>query len=112
MPLDKETINALLQAKLKPKPAKPKQLSQHLTSLYGVPPQKGPLKRYDKEMRCTSRRCGSPTYYKVEGMPLCTVHALKMLNELIVEMTEWREAMLKQAPLDKTPTGDEQLTLA
>jgi hypothetical protein len=43
--------------------------------------QKGPLRYWDKEMRCTSIRCGSSTHYKFRGMPLCTVHAMRMMNE-------------------------------
>lgn len=46
-------------------------------------PQYGPLRYYDTEMRCSSRRCGSPTHYKVQGAPKCTVHALKELNEML-----------------------------
>lgn len=43
--------------------------------------QRGPLRYWDNEMRCTSKRCGSSTHYKFRGMPLCTVHALRMMNE-------------------------------
>ena len=50
--------------------------------------QKGPLRYWDKEMRCTSRRCGSPTHYKFRGMPLCTVHALRMMNEELTNENE------------------------
>lgn len=47
------------------------------------PNQMGPLRWFDKEMRCTERRCGSPTYCKVVGIPLCTMHALTRLNEML-----------------------------
>ena len=53
-----------------------------------VSTQKGPLRYWDKEMRCTSRRCGSPTHYKFRGMPLCTVHALRMMNEELTNENE------------------------
>lgn len=46
--------------------------------------QYGPLRRYDTEMRCTRRRCGSSTYYKVNGMSRCMTHALMDLNELVL----------------------------
>lgn len=46
--------------------------------------QYGPLRRFDTEMRCTRRRCGSPSYYKVNGMPRCSIHALMDLNELVL----------------------------
>ncbi len=38
---------------------------------------------HDDEMRCTSRRCGSPTYIKVLGMPLCSTHAILKLSEIL-----------------------------
>ena len=50
--------------------------------------QKGPLRYWDTTMRCTSRRCGSPTHYKFRGMPLCTVHALRMMNEELTPVSE------------------------
>lgn len=48
-------------------------------------PQIGPIKWYDKEMRCASRGCSSPTYIKFLGIPKCTTHILKLANELMVE---------------------------
>jgi hypothetical protein len=59
--------------------------------LYPPPIQKGPLRRYDKEMRCANkyglhqRECGSPTYFKVSGIPKCMTHALDDLNTMLVE---------------------------
>ena len=50
--------------------------------------QKGPLRYFDQTLRCTSRRCGSPTHYKFRGMPLCTVHALRMMNEELTHEDE------------------------
>jgi hypothetical protein len=47
--------------------------------------QYGPLRWYDKEMRCASRGCSSPTYCKVQGIPYCTMHSLRRLNEMLVE---------------------------
>lgn len=47
--------------------------------------QRGPLRYWDNTMTCTSRRCGSPTHYKFRGMPTCTVHALRMMNEELYE---------------------------
>lgn len=82
--LTSEQILGLLtpKAKVKPKAVKPK---------YPPPPQNGPLKWFDKEMRCSSKGCGSPTYLKVEYKPLCSVHALRKLNELVIEVTELRK---------------------
>ena len=48
--------------------------------------QKGPLRYYDNgNMRCLSRRCGSPTHYKLRGVPYCTVHALRKMNEELTD---------------------------
>lgn len=59
---------------------------------YPVPPQRGPLRQFDKEMRCMNgekqRRCGSSTFLKVNGVPKCMTHALNDLNNIIVELTE------------------------
>ena len=58
---------------------------------YPPPKQSGPLRWFDKEMRCLhdgvfdKRRivCHSPTYCKLDGVPMCTIHALKVMNELL-----------------------------
>jgi|SRR6516225_1243224 hypothetical protein len=55
---------------------------------YPIPEQYGPLRRFDRELRCASRGCGSPTYYKVDGIPYCTVHALRQLNDLVMVLTK------------------------
>ena len=49
-----------------------------------LPPQEGPLRFFDKEMRCSSRGCSSATYAKVQGVPRCSIHALHELNEMLV----------------------------
>lgn len=46
-----------------------------------TPPQTGPIRWYDKEMRCASRGCGSPTYIKFDGVPYCGMHTLRLANE-------------------------------
>ena len=51
-------------------------------------PQRGPLRWYDHEMRCTKKRCASPTYAKVDGIPRCMMHALQDLNELVITLTD------------------------
>jgi hypothetical protein len=60
---------------------------------YPPPEQVGPLRWYDRPMRClhesefSSRRimCHSPTYAKLNGVPMCEMHALKTMNLLLVE---------------------------
>lgn len=49
-------------------------------------PQVGPLRHFDREMRCASRGCGSSTFYKLEGIPKCTTHLLFRMNEMLVEL--------------------------
>jgi hypothetical protein len=56
--------------------------------------QKGPLRFYERSMPCANHEgyrgsgCGSPTYCKVEHEPLCMMHALRRLNELVIMMDE------------------------
>lgn len=71
VPLDAKAIKALLG----------KEERTRIT-----PPQVGPIKRYDVEMRCASRGCGSSTYIRFRGIPKCTTHTLKEANELMVEL--------------------------
>lgn len=60
---------------------------------YPPPKQSGPLRWFDKEMRClndgefSGRRvvCHAPTYCKVNGIPKCTTHAMKELNQMLIE---------------------------
>jgi hypothetical protein len=49
-------------------------------------PQAGPLRWFDKEMRCASRGCSSPTFAKVNGTPRCMMHALRELNEMLTRL--------------------------
>lgn len=54
-----------------------------IVKTYPVPPQHGPLRQFDRAMRCASRGCGSSTFYKVNGTPRCTAHALRQLNDML-----------------------------
>ena len=68
-------------------------LQQEAPRHYSVPEQHGPLRRFEREMRCVSRatspgnakNCGSGTFFKVQGIPMCMMHALLALNNLLVE---------------------------
>jgi len=53
------------------------------TTQYPVPPQYGPLRQFDRAMRCACRGCGSSTFFKVNGIPRCMIHALRELNVII-----------------------------
>lgn len=70
MPLTQEDINKLLAVEV--------------SKVKEIRPQIGPLRRYEKEMRCASRGCGTSTYFKVQGVPYCQAHALAELNEILV----------------------------
>lgn len=72
MPLTTDEVKALLLAEVRNKKSR-------------VSPQIGPLRRFDTEMRCASRGCGSSTYFKVQSVPMCNHHALIELNEMLVE---------------------------
>jgi hypothetical protein len=41
----------------------------------------GPVSTTDKEKRCVSRGCSSPTYWLLDGIPFCTVHLIDSLNQ-------------------------------
>jgi len=58
---------------------------QTMREKYPVPDQRGPLRQFEKEMRCASRGCGSSTFLKVQGIQYCTTHALNVLNEMLIE---------------------------
>jgi len=53
---------------------------------YPIPPQLGPFRFYDSEFRCASRGCGSPTRYKLQGIPYCSVHCMWKMNEMLLEL--------------------------
>jgi len=72
-------------------PEKIKELLEPKQVGYPPPPQFGPLRWFDKEMRCASRGCGSPTYTQLEGIPRCGMHALKKMNEMLYELMEGNE---------------------
>jgi len=53
------------------------------------PEQHGPLRQFERSMSCMSGtkkyRCASPTFFKVNGVPRCMIHALRELNEMLYE---------------------------
>jgi hypothetical protein len=59
-----------------------------------LPEQKGPVRQYDKTLRCANkfslhaRECGSPTTYKLKGIPYCEVHLIRKMNEMLTEEEE------------------------
>jgi hypothetical protein len=72
-----------------------------VTQPHEAPLQAGPVRFFDKEMRCRvsgyyqangefvpvpRKPCNSPTYIRVLGKPTCTMHAVRELNRLMIEM--------------------------
>ena len=53
---------------------------------YPAPEQFGPLRWYDKEMRCSRKGCGSPTYCRLQHAPLCMMHVIRKMNEMLIEL--------------------------
>lgn len=51
-----------------------------------IPEQFGPLRHFDREMRCASRGCSSPTHFKLQGIPLCMIHCLRKMNEMLLAL--------------------------
>lgn len=49
-------------------------------------PQDGPLRWYDTIFRCASKGCSSPTYCKLKGIPYCTMHVMKEMNKMLIEL--------------------------
>lgn len=45
--------------------------------------QTGPIRFFDKEMRCASKGCGSSTFIKIEGVPRCMMHTILRANEML-----------------------------
>lgn len=109
-PLDNAAIAALLKPKAK---AAPKTSTNNVPP---VPPQRGPLRFFDKERIClnsgyyaidpetneryykkTHGKCGTSTHWELDGVPYCTIHILYRMNEELmkhrgIEPTEVRES--------------------
>lgn len=73
----------------------PKEITELLkinaSSPYPIPPQYGPLRHFENEMRCACRGCGCSTYLRLEGIPRCSIHAMKMMNEMLMTPAELEE---------------------
>lgn len=89
MPLPKELIDKLLADELAQgirasKPHRQTRIRIHFPAL----PIGGPVTWHDivspnKSLRCTSRGCGTPTPYKLRGIPKCKDH---LIIELVLEL--------------------------
>jgi hypothetical protein len=52
---------------------------------YEPPPQYGPLRWHENQVPCMSRGCRVHTPWRVNGIALCTIHALYRMNILVLE---------------------------
>ncbi len=79
--IDSATIAALLER------GSDREDSDFLQKRYVVPEQNGPLRYFEPPWKpCASRGCSSPTPYKVKGVRYCTVHALRKMNDMLIEL--------------------------
>jgi len=67
-------------------PLDPETLKKLTTDGFERPEQFGPVRWFDKEMRCATRRCNSPTYIRLNRIPTCMMHAIKELNQMLVDL--------------------------
>ena len=67
---------------------------------------------FDKELRCASRGCRSPTYCKLEGVPYCTMHIIHHMDQMLNEREEGGVNMLKwettAEPEPEDENGDDE----
>jgi hypothetical protein len=74
------------------------------TRRFPAPPQDGPLRYFETPELCvvagyfkynedgskewvkTLGACKSQTYYRVQGIPMCGTHALRKLNEMLIDL--------------------------
>jgi|SRR6266576_1181988 len=96
--LTNEEIQELMAPKSKVKDKPP-------LKRFPAPPQHGPLRYYEVPSLCVvagywsypenneekvwvkskSGGCRTQTYYKVDGIPMCCTHALRTLNDMLIE---------------------------
>jgi hypothetical protein len=55
---------------------------------YPRPKQFGPLRYMDDEGTCCSRGCRSPTPLQLKGIWRCSVHAMRLMNEMLTDPSE------------------------
>lgn len=97
-PLTAQELDGLL----KPKSQQVKEKPQ--TIRFPAPPQHGPLRYTEESSLCVvagywtypenndervwkkSNACRSQTHYRVQGIPMCCTHALRKLNDMLVEL--------------------------
>lgn len=83
MGLTQDQIKELLEPS-KPKPPQVQVTKQHVSKR-----NTKHVKWYDKEMRCSNKygpkaiECGCSTYIKVNGLPLCVIHVVMKLSEML-----------------------------
>jgi hypothetical protein len=81
MPLSQEQIAALMGPTKRTPTSTPVIEPPHRT--YKNKRNTKHVKWCDTEMSCLSRRCGSPTWIKINGVPKCNTHAIIELSKLL-----------------------------
>jgi hypothetical protein len=83
--LTPEQVAALLEGEKKPKRATPQTPTKYPQSVMPGTIQVGPVHLVEKEKRCASKGCGSPTSWTLEGIPYCHVHLIAYLNQKFID---------------------------
>jgi hypothetical protein len=112
-PLDPTALAALLKPQQKKK-AEVKHGPHHHS--FEPPPQVGPLRLVDTGSACIvagyyeytdpndyttktwkkrGRKCGSPTFLRLLGSPICHAHAVRKMNEMIIELTDGKKSEME-----------------
>lgn len=106
MPLDADRIAELLvikDSKSRPRGIKAAQGSDQppvrrqrkfdrIQTQYPSFHEDSPVRLFDKEFRCVSKGCHSPTYYKLRGIPYCGVHLIYLLTYENEKLTKEKSA--------------------
>lgn len=74
---------------------------------YPIPPQFGPLRWFETEMRCASRGCSSPTSLQLEGIPRCSVHAIRLMNEMLTSEEDKNDPQYEERAFKSNYKGRE-----
>lgn len=92
MSLSQEQISALLD---KEPPQRGGKVTQKTYTPHPGVRTIGPVNYSSKENRCASKGCGCPTYLMVSGISYCTVHALDVLNLMLVGEDKVKDCICK-----------------
>lgn len=86
MPLTKEQIDDLLGlVRVSKGGTRPDRKQIRIQTHFPKLPAGSDVVYSESQLRCTARRCSTPTWYKFRGMALCSHHMIDMLaNEILL----------------------------